>query len=157
MDSKAKKSLLKKSEIEKREKLRTVEGCPSSGEETPPSTFQNKPSPKCHHRILNFSRSNLRRENMVNGSASLPVNTKKLFGSTYTLYQAQQQQQRRGSNTTASATTTTNNSTCIPSVNTLNINSNLDRYVRPRQQLIFMLMCVVIIFYVCVFPIKIWW
>jgi hypothetical protein len=35
-------------------------------------------------------------------------------------------------------------------------NSELDRYIKPRKQLIFMLMCIIISFYVCLFPLKIW-
>jgi len=35
-------------------------------------------------------------------------------------------------------------------------NTELDRYIKPRKQLIFMLMCIIISFYVCLFPLKIW-
>jgi hypothetical protein len=32
----------------------------------------------------------------------------------------------------------------------------LNKYIIPRKQLIFMIMCVIVIFYVCLFPLKIW-
>ena len=38
----------------------------------------------------------------------------------------------------------------------LNINSDLQKYIKPRRQLIKMLMCVIIVFYICFFPLKIW-
>ena len=38
----------------------------------------------------------------------------------------------------------------------INISSELERYIKPRKQLISMLMCVIIVFYVCLFPLKIW-
>lgn len=38
----------------------------------------------------------------------------------------------------------------------LNINSDFDKYTKPRRQLIMMLMCVIVGFYVCLFPLKIW-
>lgn len=42
-------------------------------------------------------------------------------------------------------------------INTMNnLNSNLERYVKPRKQLILMLMCVIVVFYVCLFPLKVW-
>ena len=75
------------------------------------------------------------------GNSELSVNKKKLFGSNYNLYQQQQQQHQQNAQ----------------SENMLSINNNLERYIKPRQQLIFMLMWVVVIFYVCVFPIKVWW
>lgn len=37
----------------------------------------------------------------------------------------------------------------------LNINDH-DKYTKPRKQLILMLMCVIVGFYVCLFPLKIW-
>lgn len=40
--------------------------------------------------------------------------------------------------------------------NSLNTNNELERYIKPRKQLISMLMCVIIVFYVCLFPLKIW-
>jgi hypothetical protein len=61
------------------------------------------------------------------------LSKKKLFGSNYNIYQQQAHD------------------------TLLNINNNLERYIKPRQQLIFMLMWVVVIFYVCVFPVKLWW
>ena len=38
----------------------------------------------------------------------------------------------------------------------LNINNNLEKYIKPRKQLIKMLMHVVIMFYICLFPLKTW-
>lgn len=38
----------------------------------------------------------------------------------------------------------------------LNLNNTLERYIKPRKQLIYMLMCVIIVFYVCLFPLKLW-
>lgn len=38
----------------------------------------------------------------------------------------------------------------------LNINNDFDKYIKPRKQLIMMLMCVIVAFYVCLFPLKIW-
>ena len=40
--------------------------------------------------------------------------------------------------------------------NLLSINSDLQKYIKPRRQLIKMLMCVIIVFYICFFPLKIW-
>lgn len=37
----------------------------------------------------------------------------------------------------------------------LNVNDH-DKYTKPRKQLIMMLMCVIVSFYVCLFPLKIW-
>ena len=36
------------------------------------------------------------------------------------------------------------------------INNNLEKYLKPRRQLIYMLMCVIIAFYICLLPLKIW-
>ena len=38
----------------------------------------------------------------------------------------------------------------------LNINYDIDKYIKPRKQLIVMLMWIIVIFYVCLFPLKIW-
>lgn len=38
----------------------------------------------------------------------------------------------------------------------LSINNDIDKYIKPRKQLIMMLMCVIITFYVCLFPLKTW-
>lgn len=38
----------------------------------------------------------------------------------------------------------------------LNYISNLERYVKPRKQLILMLMYVILAFYLCLFPLKLW-
>jgi hypothetical protein len=38
----------------------------------------------------------------------------------------------------------------------LSINSDLEKYMKPRRQIIKMLMCVIIVFYICFFPLKIW-
>ena len=37
----------------------------------------------------------------------------------------------------------------------LSINSNLEKYIKPRKQLITMLMYVIIVFYVCLYPLKV--
>lgn len=37
-----------------------------------------------------------------------------------------------------------------------NNNADFDRFIKPRKQLIKMLMCVIIVFYVCLFPLRIW-
>jgi hypothetical protein len=76
---------------------------------------------------------------MRNETSSL--SKKKLFGSNYNLYNQQQPAYSIASQTE----------------NLLSINNNLERYIKPRKQLIFMLMWVVVIFYVCVFPVKLWW
>ena len=38
----------------------------------------------------------------------------------------------------------------------LNINYDIEKYIKPRRQLIKMLMCVIIVFYICFFPLKMW-
>lgn len=48
-----------------------------------------------------------------------------------------------------------NNQPCIDTPR-LSINSNLERYIKPRKQLIFILKLVIFVFYVCLFPLKIW-
>ena len=35
-------------------------------------------------------------------------------------------------------------------------NKNLEKFIRQRQKLIFMLMCIICVFYICLFPLKIW-
>lgn len=54
--------------------------------------------------------------------------------------QQQAQQQQLGSGT----------------ANRNNNNADFDRFIKPRKQLIKMLMCVIIVFYVCLFPLRIW-
>ena len=43
-----------------------------------------------------------------------------------------------------------------PEVTLLNINSDIEKYIKPRRQLIKMLMCVIVVFYICFFPLKMW-
>lgn len=40
--------------------------------------------------------------------------------------------------------------------NTNNKNSHLEKHIKQRRQLIFMLMCVLFTFYICLFPLKLW-
>lgn len=47
-----------------------------------------------------------------------------------------------------------NNQPCIDTPR-LSINSNLERYIKPRKQLIFILKLVIFVFYVCLFPLKV--
>jgi hypothetical protein len=41
-------------------------------------------------------------------------------------------------------------------VNCETANKNLEKFIRQRQKLIFMLMCIICVFYICLFPLKIW-
>jgi hypothetical protein len=48
------------------------------------------------------------------------------------------------------------NQTSTSCDNRLNVGTNLEKYIKPRKQLIIMLVCLIVIFYVCLFPLKIW-